>query len=277
MNRVRIIVDSSTDLAPAIRERVTVQPLTVHFGDQEYVDGVTITTKEFYQKLVSCKDLPSTSQASPFAFATVFQEAVDEGFDVVAITVSSQLSGTHQSACIAAADFPGSVYVVDSKNVAISAGVLAAYAVELVDRGLSAAEIAAEITACADRVKLMAVVDTLEYLHRGGRVSKAVAIGGGLLSIKPMIALEDGQIKMAGKARGNKQANALMNKAVAELGVDYDKPILLAYTGTEDKLLREYMAQSVDLWPEGTPVTIVGSVVGTHAGPGAVAIAFFTK
>ena len=278
MNQVRIVVDSTADLLPELRRQVDVVPLTVHFGQQEYVDGVTIQAEEFYRKLADCKELPTTSQATPFDFDKVFEPIIAEGDTVVAIVVSSRLSGTYQSARIAAEDYPGKVFVVDTLQVAISSSVLVAYALDLVQQGMCAAEIAEELTAVREKVHLMAVVDTLEYLQKGGRVSKTVAIAGGLLNVKPIIGLTEGEIKMLGKARGNKQANALMNKEIARLGIDFSKPILLGYTGTDDALLRKYMEESSDLW-EGRvlPATIVSAVIGTHAGPGAVAVAFFSK
>lgn len=273
---VRIVVDSTADLRPQIRERVRVVPLTVHFGNEEYVDGVDITGPEFYKKLAVSKVLPTTSQAAPYAFAEAFEEAVEAGDTVVCLAVSGALSGTCQSAVIAAADYLGQVFVVDSRSIAIGLGILAEYAVELADRGMDAAAIAEELNAVKENIRLFAVVDTLEYLQRGGRVSRTVAIAGGMLSVKPLIALEDGAIKMAGKARGNKQANALMDAKVRELGVDWDKPCMLGYTGTDADLLDKYRAQS-EIWTGDVHSSIVCGVVGTHAGPGAVAVAFFAK
>lgn len=273
---VRIVVDSSADLRPQIRERVSVVPLTVHFGKDSYVDRVTLSPAAFYKKLVSGKELPTTSQAAPYAFSEVFEPLVEAGDQVVAIVVSSSLSGTCQSALIAAADYPGKVFVVDSRSIAIGAGILAEYALELADRGLSAVEIAAELETAKEKVRLFAVVDTLEYLQRGGRVSKTVAVAGGMLSVKPLITIENGSIKMAGKARGNRQANALMDNKVRDLGVDWDKPCMLGYTGTNDDLLIKYRTQS-EIWTGDVYGSIVSGVVGTHVGPGAVAAAFFAK
>lgn len=273
---VRIVVDSTADLRPDTRKRVSVVPLTVNFGKEEYVDGVTLSAAAFYKKLETCRDFPTTSQASPYAFADVFEQAVEAGEEVVAIVVSGGLSGTFQSASIAAADYPGKVHVVDSRSIAIGLSILTEYALELADRGMTAAEIAEELEAVKAKVRLFAVVDTLEYLHRGGRVSKTVAIAGGMLSVKPIIALEDGTIRMAGKARGNKQANAQMDQMVQKLGIDWDKPCMLGYTGTDDELLCKYRAQS-EIWTGDIYHSIVSGVVGTHAGPGAVAVAFFAK
>lgn len=273
---VRIVVDSTADLRPETRKRVSVVPLTVHFGKEEYVDGVTLSAAAFYKKLENCRELPTTSQAAPYAFGDVFEQAVEAGEEVVAIVVSGGLSGTCQSANIAAADYPGKVHVVDSRSIAIGLSILTEYALELADRGMTAAEIAAELDAAKEKVRLLAVVDTLEYLQRGGRVSKTVAIAGGMLSVKPIITLEDGMIKMAGKARGNKQANAQMDAMVQKLGIDWDKPCMLGYTGTDDDLLCKYRAQS-SIWTGDVYGSIVSGVVGTHAGPGAVAVAFFSK
>ena len=273
---VRIIVDSTADLQSHIRKRVDVVPLTVRFGKEEYIDGVTLSAEGFYKKLEASKELPTTSQAAPYAFAEAFDRAVDAGDEAVAIVVSSALSGTFQSACIAAADYPEKVHVVDSRSIAIGLSILTEYALELVDRGMTASEIAEELEQVKERVRLFAVVDTLEYLQRGGRVSKTVAIAGGMLSVKPIIALENGAIRMAGKARGNKQANAQMDAMVLKMGIDYDKPCMLGYTGTDDELLCKYRAQS-EIWTGDVYGSIVSGVVGTHAGPGAVAVAFFSK
>ena len=276
---IRIIVDSTADLSRECRERVTAVPLTVHFGEKEYLDGVSITPEHFYKKLVASQDLPSTSQATPYAFSEAFEEAVEAGDQVVAIIASSGLSGTYQSAVIAASEFEGRVFVVDSRQIAISTGVLVKYAFELLDQGMEAEAIAEELTRIREKVHLMAVVDTLEYLQKGGRVSRAVAIAGGLLSIKPIIGItSEGKIEVMGKARGNKAANAMMNKKALELDIDFTKPVMVGYTGTEDTLLQKYLQESESFF-EGHSYdkSIVGAVVGTHAGPNAVAIAFFSR
>ena len=278
---VRIVVDSTADIRAALRDRFSVVPLTVHFGEEEYVDGVTITHKAFYEKLVESDVLPTTSQATPAAFAKVFEEAVERGETVVALTVASQLSGTYQSAVIAAADYPGKVYVVDSRTVAIGTGILAELALRLVDRGLSAEEIARRLEEERDNVNVVALLDTLEYLKKGGRISKTVAFAGGLLSIKPVVAIKDGEILMLGKARGSKQGNNLLVQQIHQAGgVDFNKPVLLGYTGLSDALLEKYVEDSRALWeesPQPLERCIIGSVIGTHAGPGAVAVAFFSK
>ena len=278
--RVKIIVDSTVDLLPEMKQRMAVVPLTVHFGQEEYVDGVTITHKEFYEKLVESDVLPSTSQATPAAFGEVFEQVAAAGESAVVLTLSSKLSGTYQSAVIAAQDFEN-IYVVDTGSAAIGAGILAELAQQLADRGMDAAAIAARLEQEKGNVRIVAMVDTLEYLKRGGRISKTVAFAGGLLNIKPVLSIEDGEIHMLGKARGSKQGNNLLVQQIQKAGgVDFEKPVLLGYTGMSDLLLKKYMEDSKHLWENGTDslrYTVVGSVIGTHAGPGAVAVAFFKK
>lgn len=277
----RILVDSTADMNPAVRDQVMVVPLTIHFGEEEYVDGVDITGQEFYEKLIESEVLPTTSQATPFAFQKAFQEAVDAGDTVVALTLSASLSGTYQSACIAAEDFPGKVFVVDTRSVTIGAAILAEYGLRLAAQGMSAQDVAQELTQKRDDIRVVAMLDTLEYLKRGGRISKTAAVAGSLLSIKPVVALQDGEIKVLGKARGSRQANNMLVQEIGKAGgVDFDMPLLLGYTGLNDALLQKYIYDSEALWQghaETLHSTLVGSVVGTHTGPGAVAVAFFAE
>ena len=228
---------------------------------------------------MECDTLPTTSQATPYVFTEAFQKAVDAGEDVVVITLSAKLSGTYQSAILAAEEFPGRVYVVDSLSVALGSGILAEYALSLADQGLDAAAIAAKLETERTRIHLVALLDTLEYLKRGGRISKTVALAGGLLSIKPVISLDGGEIKILGKARGSRQGNNLLVQEIHSAGgIDFSRPVLLGYTGLDDALLQKYIRDSAALWEgklDALPCTVVGSVVGTHAGPGAIAIAFF--
>lgn len=276
---VKIIVDSTADLIPQVRSRVEVVPLTIRFGEEEYTDGVTIDSHTFYEKLIESDVLPTTSQASPYDFEEKFRRAVEEGHQVVCIAVSSRLSGTYQSACIAAEEFPGKVFVVDSQTIALGSAILTDYALSLVDRGLDAETIAWKLMQKREKVRLLAMLDTLEYLKKGGRISSTVALAGGLLNIKPVVCFENGEIKMLGKARGSRQANNLLVQEIEKAGgVDFHKPVLLGYTGLSDALLKKYIQDSSTLWEgrvEELPCSVVGSVVGTHAGPGAVAVAFF--
>ena len=279
--KVRIIVDSTADLTPEVRSKLDVVPLTIRFGQTEYVDGLTISHREFYEKLVESSTLPTTSQAAPEAFCRAFHAALQDHDAVVAITVSSLLSGTCQSATIAAEEFPGRVFVVDSKSVAIGSGILAEYALSLAEQGLDAAEIAAETQRKREDVRVVAMLDTLEYLKKGGRLSATAAFAGGLLAIKPVITVRDGAVQVLGKARGSRQGNNLLATEIEKAGgVDFSKPVLLGYTGLSDALLLKYIEDSGALWKtqvDRLRYTTVGSAIGTHAGPGAIAVAFFRK
>ena len=276
----RIIVDSTMDLLDNFKSRVHIVPLTVHFGDAEYVDGVTIDHKTFYEKLIESDILPTTSQATPDAFAKEFEKAKEAGESVVVITLSSNFSGTYQSACIAAEDFEN-IYIVDSGSAAIGGGILVELALELLDAGLTAREIAEKLEEAKKNIVIVALVDTLEYLKKGGRISKSVAFAGTLLNIKPVLSVIDGQINMLGKARGSKMGNNLLVQEIEKAGgVDFEKPVLLGYSGISDALLLKYIEDSRNLWDKGLEAvryTTIGSVIGTHAGPGAVAVAFFKK
>ena len=280
---VKFIIDAGCDLNQQQAEALGVKliPMTIRFGAEEYRSGVDITNQEFYEKLTTSKENPTTSQPTPAAFAEVFQKTVDAGDKAVVVTISSKLSGTYQSATIAAEDFPESVYVVDSKNAAIGTGILAELGLKLAKEGKPAEEIAEELTNERENICLIAMLDTLEYLKKGGRISKTVAFAGGLLSIKPVICIRDGEVAVIGKARGSKQANNLLVTEIGNAGgVDFTKPFLLGYTGVSDYLLTKYIEDSEALWKGNTEelrTAPVCSVIGTHAGPGAVAVAFFKK
>ena len=277
---VQIIVDSSVDVAERFRERLHIVPLIIHFGEEELIDGVTINKEQFYRRLVESEQLPFTSQASPVAFQKVYEEVTQAGDSAVVITLASKLSGTYQSACIAAGDFDN-IYVVDSQTAAIGAGVLTEYALARAEAGADARELASELEQKREDVCLVALLDTLEYLKRGGRISKTTALAGGLLNIKPVLTIENGEILLVGKARGSRQGNNLLvEKIHACGGIDFSLPILLGYTGLTDVFLKKYVEDSRALWENGTDrldSTLIGGVIGTHAGPGAVAVAFFRK
>ena len=278
--KTRIIADSSADLMNKEKVQVTLVPLSITFDEEEYKDGVTIDHKTFYEKLIESDVLPTTSQVAPFDFAEKFKEVEEAGESAVVITISSKLSGTYQSAMIAANDFEN-IYVVDGASAAIGGGILVEYALKLADQGMEAIEIAKELEKVKENVVVVALVDTLEYLRKGGRVSSAVAFAGGVLNIKPVLSLTNGEINMLGKARGSKQGNNLLVQEIEKSGgVDFSKPVLLGYTGITDSLLVKYIEDSKAIW-EGNldeiRYTTIGSAIGTHVGPGAIAVAFFKK
>ncbi len=276
--KTRIIVDSTADLVPEVQKRVHIVPLTVHFGQEEYVDGVTIDHKAFYEKLIESDVLPTTSQATPNDFAVEFEKAKEAGEAAIVITLASKFSGTCQSAMIAAGNYEN-IYVIDSTSVAMGSGILVELALRLLDEGKSTKEAVQILEEEKKKIVVVALLDTLEYLKRGGRISKAVAFAGGVLKIKPVLSVTDGEIQLLGKARGSKMGNNLLVQEINNVGgIDFDKPILLGYSGISDALLLKYIEDSRPIWDgrlEKIRYTTVGSVIGTHAGPGAVVVAFF--
>lgn len=290
---VRIIVDSSADMETeyAAEHDITIIPMTISFGEEEFAEGVDLSRTEFFERLVESDELPRTSQIPPMVFQDLFAEAVEAGDTVVCITLSSRLSGTYQSACIAAAPFKESVFVVDSLNATVGERILAERAWALRDEGLAAADIAYCLDQEKNDIRLVASLDTLEYLRKGGRISGAAAMVGGLLSIKPVVTVEDGEVVVAGKARGSKQAKNMVFQKIDEAGgIDFTRPIWVAYSGLSDKAARKYiedtLAQAAAVeeaerddaaLPTELPLTLVGAVIGTHVGPGGVAFAFFAR
>lgn len=277
--KIRIIVDSASDMSNREFEGLTVLPLTVGFGEIEYQDGVTLSTEEFYKKLEVSSELPKTSQVTPFAFEEAIQDALNAGETPIVITLSSKLSGTYNSAKIAASDFEEEVYVIDSANVSAGERILVEYAIRLVEEGKSAKEIVEAVEAVKNRACLIATFDTLEYLRRGGRISNISGIVGGMLSIKPVLGMKDGVLEMFGKARGSKNAVNMIVKQMEEFGgIDESMPYAIVYTGLDDSRIRKFANDNEEILggnADEVRICTVGSTVGTHAGPGAIGVVFF--
>lgn len=278
---IRIITDSASDIVDIKREDLTVIPMIISFGEEQYQDGVTLSHEEFYEKLIESDTLPTTSQISPFTFQEAVKKAVERGEQVIIITMSSKFSGTWQSAMMAAEEYPDSAYVVDSENVTVGERILVEYALRLKDYGLAAKDIVYELERIKKKICLVALLDTLEYLKKGGRISKTVAFAGEMLSIKPVVAIEDGDVVIIGKARGSKKANNyIVERIQASGGIDFTKPYFLGYTGLSDGLIRKYAEDNISLWKEHVKelaIETVGGTIGTHAGPGAIAVAWVAK
>jgi len=277
---ITIITDSASDIVDNKREDLTVLPVNINFGEEEFQDGVNLTHQMFYEKLIECDELPVTSQVPPFAFEEAFRKAVEAGGQVIAVTLSSKLSGTWQSACVAAEEFGGKVRVVDSENASIGQHALVEYALRLKDAGLAFEEIVEKLESDKGRIRLVALLDTLEYLKKGGRISKAAAMEGSLLSIKPVVAIQRGEVAILGKARGSKQGNNLLAEQIRQAGgIDFEKPFFLGYTGLSDSTLQKYIADHEAFWKGFVDVletSSVGGTIGTHIGPGAIGAAFFS-
>ncbi|HIU79716.1 MAG TPA: DegV family protein [Candidatus Coproplasma excrementipullorum] len=281
---IKILIDSGCDVEKDQAQAlgITVLPFAVRLGDEEYLDGFTLSHEQFFEKLIENADLPQTSQINEFTFAEKFEELTADGSEVVAITISSKLSGTYSSAVKAAKKFAGKVFVVDSLNACIGERILLDYALRLVEKGeLTAAQIAAELNDKKCKIQLLAVLDTLKYLRKGGRISSVAAVAGEMLSIKPVISVVGGEVKLVGKAMGSKKGNNLLNQLVSKCGgIDFSMPYVLGYSGLSDAFLKKYIADSENLWKgkaESIPYYLIGSTIGTHVGPGAIAVAFFAN
>ncbi len=280
---IKILVDSASDVEKNEAEELGIAliPMKVRFGDEEYEDGINLSHREFFEKLIESSELPQTSQINEFDWEDSFKSLTADGSEVIAITISSKLSGTYACAVKAAEKFGGKVHVVDSIEACIGERILLQYAIRLVKQGASAAEVVKELDEKKNKIQLLAVLDTLSYLRKGGRISSVAAIAGEMLSIKPVISIVDGEIKLAGKAMGSKKSNNLLNQLVGKCGgIDFDMPYALAYSGLSDDFLQKYLKDSEHLWKgktENIPSYMIGSTIGTHVGPNAIAVAFFAK
>ena len=280
MNQIQIITDAGSDIVDCSRTDLTVLPMTIRFGDEEYLDGVNLTHRQFYEKMIETQVLPTTSQPSPYAFEAAIRKIHGQGDIALIITISSKLSGTWQSANIAAAETGGEVYIVDSLNVAVGEKAIVEYALRMKDAGTDIHTIVETLNHEKENLRVIALLDTLEYLQKGGRISKTVAIAGSLLSIKPVVSVVDGEVALLGKARGSRQGNNFLIQQIQKDGIDFSRPFFLGYTGLSDALLQKYISDSAEIWKEHVdhlPFGTIGGAIGTHGGPGAIAVAFFTE
>ena len=279
---IRILTDSTADILPAEAAELGVElvPLKVTFEDGvTYRDGMDLTPTEFYDKLETCHELPTTSQPSPVDFLPHFEAAREAGDDIIAILLSGELSGTCQSARIAAetAEYDN-IYVVDSMNATLGTQLLVHLALSLRAAGKTAAEIVSTLEQEKTRVRILAVVDNLKYFRKGGRLSGAEAFAGSVLGIKPLVTVRDGKVSLIGKARGLAGAYVQLFKILdSEGGIDTNMEFLIGFTGRRKAAdpVRQYVVSNMGL-PEPT-CTHIGTVIGTHAGPGAAGIAYFAK
>lgn len=281
---LRILVDSGSDVDTELIRRydIKVIPLRTYFGEEEFLDGVTMTHEEFFERLATDPNHPTTSQPGPAEFLNAFKEAADAGDDVIGIFISGKLSGTYQSAHLAALECGyDRIYLVDSDNVTLGTRMLVELACRLRDEGKSAAEIADILNHEKKYIRLYAVLDTLTYLQKGGRISKTIAVAGNLLSIKPLVSVADGEVVLAAKARGTKNGERLLTKLIVENGnIDFDKPYCVAYSGLSSAPLEAYIRDTQEFWQKPIselPVCTIGSTIGAHVGPGAFGVMYFAK
>lgn len=280
---IKLVIESSSDINSKEAEKMGIitLPIPISFGNEVYMDGADITREEFYYKLVECIDLPKTSMINSFRFDEAFKEIVDNGDEAVAIVLSSGLSGTYEQAKLAAGNYKGKVFVVDSLSATGGIKILIEYAMQLIQQGLSAKEIYTILEEKKKKIQIIAMVDTLKYLKKGGRVSPLVAFVGELIGVKPMIAVIDGKVEVIGKSIGLTKAMNFINTEINKLGgIDYEMPFYALYSGNDETKIDKFIKDTAPLWgydANKIRKNCIGATIGTHVGPGAVGVVFFAK
>ncbi len=279
---IRILTDSASDILPAEAAQlgVTVIPLNVTLEDGTLLlDGIDMTPSEYYSYLASCHKLPTTSQPSPERLERFYLEAAAAGDEVLGIFLSDALSGTYQCARLAA-DMANvdNVQFVNTETVCLAQSLLVRLAVRLRDAGKTLPQIAADLELAKQHLHLIAAVDDLKYLRKGGRLPAAVAVAGGVLGIKPILAVKEGKVALAGKARGLPGVYVALFKKIEEMGGIHSAfDTLVGYT-TSPREIQPFQTYLQDNLHLAEPlVRQIGCVIGTHVGPGAFGIAFFDK
>ena len=283
---VKILIDSASDIEQEEAQKMGLSmiPMEIGFGDETFWDGVNLSHVQFFEKLIESDTFPKTSQINEYRWNEIFENMTKDGDQVIAITISSKLSGTYACAKRAAKRFAGQVFAVDSLNATAGERILGEYALRLLKDGKSAETVVEELEEKKKKIQVLAVIDTLKYLRKGGRISGVVALAGEMLSVKPVISVVGGEVKLVGKAIGSKRSNNLLMQLVEKCGgIDFSMPYALIYSGLSDEYLKKYLHDSAALWkshidnPDEIPTHLIGSTIGTHIGPNAVGVAFFSN
>lgn len=275
---IRIIVDSASDfdLAAAKEKQIDIVPMSIQFGTSSYLDGINLSKPTFYQLLEVEKESPSTAQPTPADFLNLLQEIKEHGDEALVISLSSRLSGTYQSAVIAK-EMCGyePIYVVDSLSATAGIQLLAEHACRLRDQGRTTGEIAAELDTLKGRIRIFAIIDTLEYLRRGGRLSSLQAGLGTVTKLKPVISVREGAVAVVGKAFGTAAATKQLLKFLSEHPIDPTLPTFALYSNDESRV-DEFLPKlrELRLLPQDLRRVSIGPTIGTHIGPGAVGMAY---
>ncbi len=280
---IKILIDSASDISREEAEKlgVTVVPMIINFGEEEFYDGVNLSPAEFYEKLVEGSVMPKTSLVNAFRWEEEIEKHLKENDELLIITISSKLSGTYQSAVSASEKYGDKVMVLDSLNACIGERLVCLHALELINQGLSLKEVHSALEDKKLKVKVFALLGTLEYLKRGGRISSALAFAGEMIALKPIVGVISGEVKLIAKALGTRKGDILLNKLIDDTnGIDFDLPFGTFWTGLDTTHLDKYVSDSKAVW-SGNDVKvekyILGATVGTHLGPGAIGVAYFEK
>lgn len=277
MNKIKIITDSTCDLCREVVEKYDVEviPLLVNFGEESYLDGPEMNFKGLINKIEETGVFPTTAQVIPQRFFEIYKKYLDEGYKIISLHLSSKMSGTYQSACIAKNMIDtDDIFVIDSMNVTTGLGSLVIYASRMVKKGMEIEDVVKEIENAKPHVKSMLVFNSLDHLVKGGRLSKTAGFIGNMLGIKPMLCVKDGEMAVVDKVRGSKKALKNIVEYLEELDVKEENPVILLNAQGEDvDILREKLKEkNVEIVE-----CEVGCVVGTHSGPNACGIFFIER
>lgn len=273
--RFAVVTDSSADLPPALRAKhgISVVPLTVTFGAEEFADGVDLSPQEFWQRVARGGDLPRTTQPGPADFARVYQRLYADGMGILSVHLSGEMSGTVQSARLAAGDFPaGAIRVVDSRSASMGVGFLALAAARMAEEGVALEEAEAAVRALAGKLEIFFTVDSLEWLRRNGRIGRAKAFLGTLLNVKPVLTIEDGVVSPVEQVRSRERSlHRLVELArEAAAGRTVDVAVVHGDCPEDGERVMAELVASVDA--RERVVVWLGSTIGAHTGPGTLGI-----
>lgn len=278
MEKIKIITDSSADLPKEVFRELDIEvlPLLINFGEESYLDGVDITIDELFERIDEGEVFPNTSQVTPVRFQEAYKKYLDEGYKIISIHLSSNMSGTYQSACIAKELLESEdIYVIDSQTVTSGLALLAYRAAKLRDRGMSIEEIVHDLEEMKCRISESLCFESLDNLVRGGRISKTVGVVTGMLGIKLILDVKDGLMSVKDKVRGNKKAVKRIIKDIEELGPMDDMPVVLINVNYDEVYneVKEYLEDNNINFIQ----TKVGCTVGIHSGNHASGVFFFAE
>nr|WP_276939089.1 DegV family protein [Helcococcus sueciensis] len=273
---IRLIIDSASEytLDEANKKGLDFIPLILNLEDKSYRDGIELTKNDFFYYLINKGAKPSTSQPSPHDYEEVFKNIVENGDKGICITISSEVSGTYQSAMLAREKYKDSIEVIDSRNATIGERILIDIAKDMIDEGLEFDQIVNKLNTIKNEIKVYGILDTLEYLKRGGRVSSVQSLIGGLLSIKPILSVVDGKVEMIDKSRGIKKGFNKLYEFIDIEGKDIDR-IYFGYSGLDKTNLELFIENMKGVDKQQVNIIQLGTTIGTHAGPGGVVVAYY--
>lgn len=277
---IRLIVDSTFDFTEEFinQHHLDVVPLSVTFGTDVYKEKIELSTEEFYKRMACSTELPKTSQPAPQLFLELFEKAYENRDQVIVMTLSSGISGTYQCACLAAGMMPEmEIEIIDTKNVTIGAQIQALEVIRMIESGLEYQAIVKKARENVSKVRMIALINTLENLVKGGRLSKAEGMVGSLIAIKPFITMDaEGKIETLSKSRGIRKGLSSMIETLKTSDIDPDKPMAAGFTSVPETM-NQFLSLCDDERFHPELISSIGAVIGTHAGTNAAAAAYFVK